>query len=203
MCQAQNHIVGESISPAPSAAEEKKTEESVEGSAPAAGDDAEDGVEAEDDDEDEIDLMDVFFDESQSSKEAKPQAKGARAQVKANGKQVVVDKTMPPPLSKTVIKGSAVKRKKGDSAPMEGKQLKSLIEYSLTKATGMCDSFEQAQRATVLGYDKKFFKDVKVLIEKVEHRLVTAPQDLREKMSYRSKYLDIIVRLIKAYKVIA
>ena len=110
---------------------------------------------------------------------------------------------MPPPLSKTVIKGSAVKRKKGDSAPMEGKQLKSLIECSLTKATGMCDSFEQAQRATVLGYDKKFFKDVKVLIEKVEHRLVTAPQDLREKMSYRSKYLDIIVRLIKAYKVIA
>ena len=59
--QAQNHIVGESISPAPSAAKEKKTEDNVEGSAPAAGDGAEDGVEAEDDDEDEIDLMDVFF----------------------------------------------------------------------------------------------------------------------------------------------
>ena len=53
-----------------------------------------------------------------------------------------------------------------------------------------------------VGLDKKFFKEVKQLTEKIEGRLVLATPSARTQASQAIKYLDHIVKLVKAYKAV-
>ena len=109
---------------------------------------------------------------------------------------------MPPALSKAIRAGAVAKGRKAVPivAGEDGKQTEKLLKSQTEKAEGMIDKFETAQRATLVGLDKKFFKEVKQLTEKIEGRLVLATPSARTQASQAIKYLDHIVKLVKAYK---
>ena len=155
-------------------------EAAADGSKGGAGDDEEE-EEEEDGDETPADLMDLCSVDNTASVAEKAEAKAngkAKGKAKAKAKG---DKSMPPALSKAIRAGAVAKGRKAVPivAGEDGKQTEKLLKSQTEKAEGMIDKFETAQRATLVGLDKKFFKEVKQLTEKIEGRLVLATPSAR------------------------
>ena len=161
----------------------------------------EDESDEEDEEQNPLDAVMDFVQETASVPE-----KGSKtATIKAKGKaKATVNKSAPPALSKAVrATGPGIPKKKATSvAGEDGKQIVKVLTNQAEKCDTLIEKYETSQRATLLGMDKKIFKEVKNLTEKIEARLALAPRDLRERASKNIKYLDLIVKLVKAYKAV-
>lgn len=163
--------------------------------------DDEEDEEEQDDPAQAMDMLDLLADGV--SPAAKKSDSSASAVVPRRGAKNSAPANAPPPLRGGVAAKpkSKVKAQHGQHAPVAaGAAADKVTEGQLAKIESIISAFETAQKGTIVGYDKKYYKNCKTVIDNLSARVSCSSRALRGKIAEHTKKLELVVKLVKAYK---